>query len=129
MTLVDSDILSEHLRGAPEAQDWLLRARSMTRGLAVSAASIVEVAGGMRSGERSEVRRLLSSFEILHVSERIAWRAGELRRSYRRSHTGISLGDYLIASTAAVEGLDLATLNVRHFPMFPQLVPAFVLGR
>lgn len=55
MTLVDSDILSEHLRGAPEAQDWLLRARSMTRGLAVSAASIVEVAGGMRSGERSEV--------------------------------------------------------------------------
>ena len=55
------------------------------------------------------------------VSERIAWRATELMRAHRRSPSGIGLGDYLIAATAQVEGLELATLNVRHFPMFESL--------
>ena len=43
-------------------------------------------------------------------------------REYRRSHSGIGLGDYLIAATTLTEGLqELATLNVRHYPMFPAL--------
>ncbi len=48
----------------------------------------------------------------------VAWKACELMRTYRRSHSGIGLGDYLIAATAVTEGLELATLNLRHFPMF-----------
>jgi predicted nucleic acid-binding protein len=57
--------------------------------------------------------------------EIIARRAGEMMRRYRRSHTGIGLGDYLIAATADVKGLQLATLNVRRFPMFKDLRPPF----
>ncbi len=49
-------------------------------------------------------------------------------RRYRRSHGGIGLGDYLIAATADVNGLELATLNTRHFPMFPGLEPPFALA-
>ena len=37
----------------------------------------------------------------------------------------IGLGDYLIAATALIEGLELATLNVRHYPMFPGLARPF----
>ncbi|HEX3947231.1 MAG TPA: hypothetical protein VHW47_05975 [Acidimicrobiales bacterium] len=48
-------------------------------------------------------------------------------RAYRRSHPGIGLGDYLIAATARLEGLELATLNVRHFPMFDGLAQPFGL--
>jgi predicted nucleic acid-binding protein len=55
------------------------------------------------------------------VSEQAAWRAATLMREYRRSYTGISLGAYLIAATALTEGLELATLNVRRYPMFPGL--------
>jgi hypothetical protein len=44
---------------------------------------------------------------------------------YRQSHSGIGLGDYLIAATALTGGLELATLNVRHFPMFPGLTRPF----
>jgi len=44
---------------------------------------------------------------------------------HRRSHSGIGLGDYLVAATALAEGLELATLNVRRYPMFPGLVPPF----
>lgn len=46
-------------------------------------------------------------------------------RDYRRSHNGIGLGDYLIAATALTEGLELATPNIRHYPMFDGLARPF----
>ena len=95
--------------------------------MAVSVVTVVEVGGGMRSPGRREVTRLLASLHIISVSEHIAWRAAELMRGHRKAHSGIGLGDYLIAATADVEGLDLATLNVRQYPMFPGLAAPFVL--
>lgn len=122
--LVDSDVLIAHLRGLGAARDWLIGAR--TNGpLAISVVSVAELVGGMRSVERRDVWRLLSSFRAEPATEIIARRAGEMMRRYRRSHTGIGLGDYLIAATADVKGLQLATLNVRHFPMFTDLRPPF----
>ena len=124
--LVDSDVLIAHLRGLEAARNWLLGAR--TDGpLAISVVSIAELVGGMRSAERHEVWRLLSSFRGEPVTEIVARRAAELMRRYRRSHTGIGLGDYLIAATAEVTGLQLATLNVRHFPMFKDLRAPFAM--
>jgi predicted nucleic acid-binding protein len=35
--------------------------------------------------------------------------------------------DYLIAAKGAVHGLELATLNVKHFPMSADLAPPFRL--
>lgn len=127
MKLVDSDILIAHLRGVAAARDWLEDARRETGPLAISAITITEVAGGMRSEERREVNRLLASMRHFPVSEQAAWRAAGFTRTYRRSHQGIGLGDYLIAGTADVEGLELATLNVKHFPMFPDLEKPFEL--
>jgi hypothetical protein len=79
----------------------------------------------MRPPERREVVRLLGSMQRFEVTEQIAWRAATLMQEYRRSHSGIGLGDYLIAATALAEGLDLATLNTRHYPMFPDLARPF----
>ena len=124
--LVDSDVLIAHLRGVDAARDWLTNTRK-SRPLAISVISIAELVGGMRSVERREVWRLLASFRAEPASEIIARRAGEMMRRYRRSHTGIGLGDYLIAATADVRGLQLATLNVRHFPMFKGLQPPFAM--
>ena len=90
--------------------------------------SVTEITGGMRSSERSEVWRLINSLHVEDVSEMVARRAGELMREYRRSHPGIGLGDYFIAATADVKGLDLATLNVRHYPMFKGLRSPFTLA-
>jgi predicted nucleic acid-binding protein len=33
--------------------------------------------------------------------------------------------NYLIAATALAEGLEIATLNISHFPMFPDLARPF----
>ena len=125
MILVDSDVLIEHLRGNTSARDWLLQTRQSSGPLAISVESLTEIAGGMRSPERREVMRLLGSMQRFEVSEQVAWRAAQLMREYHRSHSGIGLGDYLIAATALTEGLELATLNIRHYPMFPGLARPF----
>ena len=127
MILVDSDVLIAHLRGIDVARQWLVRVRTETGPLAMSTLGIAEVAGGMRSPERREVSRLLASLRQFPVSERIAWRAAALMRAHGRSNIGIGLGDYLVAATAQVEGLELATLNTKHFPMFKGLAAPFDL--
>lgn len=58
--LVDSDILIAHLRGLPAARDWFIEARG-DGPLAISVVSVAALAGGMRTGERREVWRLLAS--------------------------------------------------------------------
>ncbi|MGH3549453.1 MAG: type II toxin-antitoxin system VapC family toxin [Pseudonocardiaceae bacterium] len=121
MILVDTDVLIANLRGLDAARDWLSHTRIQTGRLAVSVVTNAEIVGGMRSPERREVTRLLNSLRPLPVTDIIAHRAGELRRRYRRSHVAIGLVDYLIAATALVHGLDLATLNIKHFPMFADL--------
>jgi predicted nucleic acid-binding protein len=123
--LVDSDVLIAHLRGVPQARHWLRESRVETGPLHVSVVSVVELTGGMRSGERREVWRLLGSLRIEPANDAVARKAGEFMRTYRASHSAIGLGDYLIAATADVRGLRLATLNVRHFPMVKRLRPPF----
>lgn len=127
MILVDSDVLIAHLRGLPVATAWLSEARSSTGPLAISVIALIELESGMRSAERRPVAALLSSLRTIEVDMVIARRAGALMRSYRRSHSGIGLGDYIIAATAEVAGLELSTLNVRHYPMFDGLRPPFSL--
>lgn len=126
MILVDTDVLIAHLRGREQARAWLRQAR--TQGpLSVSAVSIAELTGGMRSVERRGVWNLLSVLRAQPVTELVGRRAGELMRTYRQSHSGVGIADYLIAATAEHHGAELATLNVRHFPMFPDLRPPFSL--
>lgn len=127
MILVDTDVLIAHLRGFDAARDWLRQARAASP-LSLSVVSIAELTGGIRSAERREVGRLLTAFRPEPVTEVIARRAGEFMREYRRSHTGIGTADYLIAATADQRGASLATLNVRHFPMFTDLRAPFVLS-
>lgn len=128
MILVDSDVLIAHLRGLEAAKQWLLRARRETGRLATSSVCVAEVAGGMRPEERRDVNRLLASLDVFAVSRQAGWQAAQFMRRYRRSHSGIGLGDYLIAGSAETEGLELVTLNVKHFPMFDDLRPPFDLS-
>lgn len=126
MILIDTDVLIAHLRGVPAASDWLVQARTLGP-IATSAITIAEITGGMRSNERREVWALLSILSVHPVTEPIARRAGEFMRQFRRSHAAIDVSDYLIAATAETHGLALATLNVRHFPMFDGLRQPFAI--
>jgi predicted nucleic acid-binding protein len=120
----DTSVLIAHLRGVRPAMELLSRAATQKRAVA-SVLSRVEIEGGMRSHERGDVARLLGRLRLEPVSDEIAARAAAYLRTHRRSHAGIDMFDYVIAATADVLGADLLTLNVRHFPMFKRLRPAF----
>lgn len=119
MTLFDTSVLIAHLRGDARATELLAGVPNEERLASVLAR--VEIEGGMRSGERSPVASLFSVIRLLPVTDAIARRAAEHLRRYRRSHSGIDLVDYVVAATAELHDADLATLNVRHFPMFKAL--------
>ena len=123
MTLFDTSILIAHLRGEERATRLLLDTPNAER--AASVLARIEIEGGMRSGERRSVASLFGILQLIPVSDEIARRAGELLRTYRRSHPGIDLVDYAVAATAELHGARLATLNVKHFPMFKGLRPPY----
>src|SRR5215831_20973397 len=64
----------------------------------------------MRPEEEAKVQRLLALFTHIDLDFAIAWRGGEMRRHY---HT--RLADALIAATALIHHLRLATRNLQHF--------------
>ncbi|MGH2854774.1 MAG: hypothetical protein ACRDLF_11370 [Solirubrobacteraceae bacterium] len=59
----------------------------------------------------------------MEVDSAVADEADALARRYAPSHSGIDAVDYCIAASAIVHGLELWTLNVRHFSMFEGLRP------
>jgi predicted nucleic acid-binding protein len=86
---------------------------------------VLELYAGFKSRrEEQNGERLLSEAKILPVTHDIAKRAGILSRIYASSH-GLDDIDAIIAATAEQHGLRLATLNVKHFPMFPKLKRAY----
>lgn len=121
MTLFDTSVLIAHLRGEEQATALLTGVSSEERLASVLAR--VEIEGGMRSPERAQVASLFGVIRLMPVTDAIAARAAEHLRRYRRSHSGVDLVDYVVAATAELHGAGLATLNVRHFPMFKGLRP------
>jgi predicted nucleic acid-binding protein len=120
--LFDTTIVIDLLRGHPPAHGYVLRLDAVP---AASEITRVEVLRRVRSGERRITERLLATFRWIAVDESVARRAGELGRRWRASHRGLATADLVIAATALEHDLDLATMNVRHFPMFEALKPPY----
>ena len=118
MTVLDTTVLIDHLRGVPAAREFL---RALPTVPTCSEITRAEILQGLRSAERRAAEALFEALHWADVDEPIARRAGELGRRYRRSHSGLALADLLVAATALELGQPLATLNVRHFPMFARL--------
>ena len=119
--VLDTTVLIDVLRGFEPAVAYLTRLDDVP---VCSEITRVEVMRGLRSGERQGAEHLTASLDWHPVDESIARRAGELGRAWRRSHL-FATADLIIAATADLAGLPLATSNVRHFPMFRDLLPPY----
>lgn len=120
--MLDSSVLIDVLRGSEAAVHWL---GSLEGVPSCSELTRAEVLRGVHSPERSRTERLLSSMRWVPVDEPVSRRTGELARQYRRSHPGLSIVDFVIAATAQLLEADLATANIRHYPMFAGLTPPY----
>lgn len=120
--LLDTCIVIDFLRGKKEAVEFM---RTLTAKASVSTITLTEIFGGLRSQKEEAVARgFFRECKIVGISETIAEGAGNALRHYQASH-GLDVPDALIAATAEQHGLALATLNVKHFPMFKGLKAAY----
>lgn len=113
--LLDTSVVIDVLRAHPAAAAYV---KSLTSVPTCSEITRVEVVRGLRSRQRGTAEALFRTLDWAILDEVIAQRAGELGRTYRRSHSGLSSVDLVIAATAQEIGLPLATMNLKHFPMF-----------
>jgi predicted nucleic acid-binding protein len=116
--VLDTGVLIDQLRGSEAAFEYLARLKTRP---ACSEITRIEVIQGLRSSEHRAANRLFATVAWVPVSESVARRAGELGRRWRGSHPGIGVADLAIAATAEELDASLATLNVKHFPMFKDL--------
>ena len=123
--LVDTDVLIDFLRGREQAVSFV---RLESDRIILSSIVVAELYAGARGGkgdtEQVALERFLSMFRIVHVTTEIARLGGLYKRDYGGSH-GIGLADAVVAATATLENADLKTLNVKHYPMFDAIEPAY----
>lgn len=116
--LLDTSVIIDVLRGLPAAIRYTTSLKEVPT---CSEITRVEVLRGLRSADRTATERLFRSLRWAGIDETVARRAGEMGRTYRRSHMGVGTTDLIIAATAEELGLTVATLNVKHFPMISGL--------
>lgn len=120
--LLDTSVVIDRLRGLTEARMYF---ETLIRRPSISVITIGEVLAGARTRrEEKDAEMLFASVKVHPVDGDIARRAGVFVRLYRASHN-VELADALIAATAEHHGLELATLDVEHFPMFKKLKAAY----
>ena len=108
MYLVDSNIIIYHLNQDPIATTFLSENYEK---IAISQITFVEVLSFSFSEESErDVRELLSTFDIIDVSQAVSNQAVKNRKLKK-----IKIPDNIIASTAMVNNLVLVTRNVKDF--------------
>lgn len=123
--LADTPVIVDHLRNDPRAVALMDDLFAHEDRVWAATPTRTEILAGIRSHELQPMGRLFSIISWIDIDRDIADAAGELARQYQASHRGIDTVDYLIAAAAQSIGASLVTLNVRHFPMFPELAPAY----
>ena len=116
--ILDSCILIDLSKQQGAAVDYVT---SLSHAPAISVLTVTEVMRGVRDAREAELTsNLFADWHKLPVTLDIASLAADFLRKYGPSH-GLDIVDATIAATAQVHDLPLVTLNLKHFPMFPDL--------
>lgn len=111
--LLDTSILVDVLRGNEAARDWVDSLPAQSRFLScVSAAELI--AGCRNRREQRALDRERRLYTTIWLDEPASRLGLDLYSRHHLSH-GIGFLDCLIAATAALRTLIVATLNVKHF--------------
>ncbi len=115
--LVDSDILIEvsRERDLDVLRRWSELSNSQDAVLC-SPISVAELWQGALPREHEALTRLFGALTCVTIDAETGRTAGELLRSFRRSH-GLDFADALIAASAILNRAVLWTRNRKHYPM------------
>jgi predicted nucleic acid-binding protein len=119
--LLDTNVVSELVRPRPDPKvcAWIASRDEVV----LSVISLEELVFGIERAPMARRHRLMAWFddlldnvvEVEEITPAIARAAGELRARRTRAGRPVAQADMLIAATALVHGLTLATRNVSDF--------------
>lgn len=116
--VLDTSVIVDLLRGDVADESVLDVAREPVM---ISAVTAHEILFGLKDGEAALTEAVLSSFAFVPVGAAEAALSARWRREYRAQGLTLELPDTVIAATAAIRNVPLATGNVKDFPM-PELL-------
>lgn len=120
--LVDTDVLVDFFRGVGKAVAFVNHYNDC---IILSSIVVAELYAGVKGeAEQTALQNFFSLFRIVPIDAAIGKAGGLYRRDYGKSH-GVGLADALLAATAESENAELKTLNIRHYPMFKNIRPAY----
>lgn len=119
--IVDTDILSEYLRGRNadvqhRAREYLVEHGRFT----ISVVTMFEVVRGRHQANQPEragqfLEWAKTNADVLGFDAACAAKAGEIAGAMLRAGTPLAVADVIIGATALVHGLVIVTGNVRHY--------------
>jgi len=115
--LLDSDVIISFLRGEDKTINLLEDLEKIAGVPATSPICIAEVQAGVKPGEEERTNNFLDSLKIYVLDRKIANKAGEYIREYKRKGVTLLLPDALIAATCTINNIPLATYDTKHYPM------------
>jgi predicted nucleic acid-binding protein len=123
--LLDTSVIVDHLRNDTRAVRLMTEVFATDDRVCAAVPTRTEILAGLRPREHVAIGELFAVLCWVDIDAAIADTAGLWAHRYRLSNVGIDTVDYLIAAAAQSIGARLLTLNVRHFPMFAGLEPAY----
>jgi predicted nucleic acid-binding protein len=129
--ILDSSVLIAAERKGSNARQAIseIAQRAAGEDVAVSVVTLIELAHGAARAdtpERKATRRqflneLLAALPVHPVTVAVALRAGQIDGENAAKGVRLALSDLLIGVTALELGFRVATANLRHFQMIPDL--------
>jgi predicted nucleic acid-binding protein len=114
LIIIDTDILIDYSHGNEQAKSGLIELESKYR-LAISVVTQLELMVGCNNKkEFTSLRKFLSDFQIIQITDIASQKAVELFENYRLTH-GVLIPDMLIAATALTLDVTLCSKNKKDF--------------
>ncbi|MBW6534807.1 MAG: type II toxin-antitoxin system VapC family toxin [Mariniphaga sp.] len=117
---LDTSILIDYYRKKNKAKTKFVEL-SKSYKFAISVITKLEILTGVRDEQRDFWTKIFSKIQIIPLQEKDVEIASEIIQSLTKRNKIIGLKDILIASTAIVNDLKIATLNIKDFERIENL--------
>ena len=121
MILLDTSILIEMFRVKDKTATFFYRLSNDHDDFAVSILTHYEIYRGSNDGQNTFWTNFLKNIKVLPFDISVSNEAIGIYKHLKMQNQMVDLVDLLIAATAIVHNLDLATLNLKHFNKIPNL--------
>jgi len=117
---IDTSLFIDYFR-KQKKENTLLAKLSDQFEFSISVITKLEIGVGIAKGQKDFWNSVFEKLTILPLTELEIDKATEIIQTLRKSNKIIGLQDILIASTAIVNGLTIATFNLKDFERIPEL--------